>query len=102
MDMDEYFEAMSKRPVSAGIGNMLTQIVLCNTGRPDFNIEEIASVEKDKRELGNIVDDIADHLPREDPTKAIDGLTSEEQDRRKWRIRRKRRKPLIHCCFCTL
>jgi len=45
------------------------QIVLSKTGRPNFNKEEVASVEKDKRELATIVADIADHLPKEDPSK---------------------------------
>ena len=45
------------------------QIVMCSNVRPDFNAEEVASVEKDQKELDVIVDDMADHLPIEDPSK---------------------------------
>ena len=42
---------------------------MCSNVRPDFNAEEVASVEKDQKELDIIVDDMADHLPIEDPNK---------------------------------
>ena len=45
------------------------QIVLCTSTRPDFNAEEVASVAKDQKELFIIVEDMADHLPIEDPSK---------------------------------
>ena len=45
------------------------QIVMCTSVRPDFNAEEMASVAKNQRELQVIVEDMADHLPIEDPTK---------------------------------
>jgi hypothetical protein len=60
------------------------QIVLSKTGRPNFNKEEVASVEKDKRELATIVADIADHLPKEDPNKG-----------RKWRFRARRERERV-------
>ena len=42
---------------------------MCSSVRPDFNAEEMASVAKNQRELNIIVEDMADHLPIEDPTK---------------------------------
>ena len=42
---------------------------MCSNVRPDFNAEEVASVEKDQKELDIIVEDMADHLPIEDPNK---------------------------------
>ena len=45
------------------------QIVMCTSVRPDFNAEEVASVEKNQKELDTIVEDMADHLPIEDPSK---------------------------------
>ena len=42
---------------------------MCSNVRPDFNTEEVASVEKDQKELDIIVEDMADHLPIEDPSK---------------------------------
>ena len=44
-------------------------MALCNSARPDFNVEEIASVKKNKRELITVLEDMADHLPKEDPSK---------------------------------
>ena len=95
------------------------QIVLCTSAaRPDFNAEEVASVMKDKRELFVIVEDMADHLPIEDPNKGAEhelrdgniimdvlisataGLTCNDQDRRKWTVRRQRRKCFVDCGGC--
>jgi len=103
-DMDKHFDDKSKKPATGGIGTMLTQIVMCSSARPDFNAEEVASVSKNQKELCNIVEDMADHLPIEDPNKAMNGLTCNDQDRRKWTLKRKRRKcsslTLAQCCFC--
>ena len=35
----------------------------------DFNVEEVASVNKDKKELIILLEDMADHLPKENPNK---------------------------------
>jgi len=104
-DMDKHFDNKSKKPATGGIGTMLTQIVMCTSVRPDFNAEETASVAKNQRELDTIVEDMADHLPIEDPTKALNGLTHNDPDRRRWTaLNRKRKKcsslSLAHCCFC--
>ena len=53
--------------------NGFYQIVLCTSTRPDFNAEEVASVTKDQKELIIIVEDMADHLPIEDPNKGWRG-----------------------------
>ena len=72
---------------------------------------------KDKRELFVIVEDMADHLPIEDPNKGINmrmsthiimailvsataGLTCNDQDGRKWTVRRQRRKCFVDCGGC--
>ena len=52
-----------------GMGNLLSKIVLGTTVRPDFNLEEKASIEKDTREMKQIIREMADYLPREDPEK---------------------------------
>jgi len=105
-DMDKHFDNKSKTPASGGIGTMLTQIVMCTNHRPDFNAEEVASVEKDRRELMVIVEDMADHLPKEDPSKATCGLTCNDAatEKAKWTLKRKRRKcsgglGLAQCCW---
>ena len=51
--------------------NKYYQIALCNGSRPDFNAEEVASVEKNKLELLSVLDDMADHLPKENPSKGM-------------------------------
>lgn len=73
---------------------------------------------KDKRELFVIVEDMADHLPIEDPSKGTEceqedvniimpilisataGLTCNDQDGRKWTVRRQRRKCFVDCGGC--
>jgi hypothetical protein len=40
-----------------------------NSSRPDFNVLEVAGVKKDKQELIMVLKDMADHLPKEDPSK---------------------------------
>ena len=40
-----------------------------NSSRPDFNVLEVAGVRKDKQELIMVLKDMADHLPKEDPSK---------------------------------
>ena len=58
----------SKQP-SHGLGNVLSQIVLGKSIKPDFNAEEKLSIEKDTREINHIVLEMADYLPKEDPDK---------------------------------
>ena len=52
-----------------GLQNVLSKIVLGTTVRPDFNMEEKASIEKDSREMKQIIREMADYLPKEDPVK---------------------------------
>ena len=66
--------------------------------RPDFNAEEVASVTKNQ-ELDMIVEDMADHLPIEDPTKALSCLTHADPDRRKWTGRDNKRKKCSNRSF---
>ena len=39
--------------------------------KPDFNAEETASVQKDKRAISKMVREMAEYLPQEDPEKGI-------------------------------
>ena len=52
-----------------GLGSVLSQIVICKSMKPDFNVEEKLSIEKDTREIREIIDEMAECLPREDPDK---------------------------------
>ena len=40
--------------------------------KPDFNAEETASVQKDKRTINKMVREMAEYLPQEDPEKGIE------------------------------
>merc|ERR1719273_2365894 len=72
-----------------GIGKLFSQIVINTTGtKPDFNLEEKASIDKDTRELRQIIREMADYLPREDPEKARHGLTNCESGRGKWMFKK--------------
>jgi hypothetical protein len=63
-----FLSSDSKQP-SHGLGNVLSQIVLGKSIKPDFNAEEKLSIEKDTREIRIIVAEMADYLPKEDPDK---------------------------------
>ena len=44
------------------------QMALCNP-LPDFNSEEVTSVARSKTDIFGAVEDMAEHLPKEDPGK---------------------------------
>ena len=65
---NDFAEPQKQKP--QGIGKLFSQIVINTTGtKPDFNLEEKASIDKDTRELRQIIREMADYLPREDPEK---------------------------------
>ena len=45
---------------------------------PDFNSEEVSIIKKNKEDLHNAVQDMAEHLPKEDPGKGLK-MTQNEQ-----------------------
>ena len=55
----------------AGAVAMLSQIVLCHPVKPDFNAEEKVSIEKDTREMRQIIAEMAECMPKEDPDKGM-------------------------------
>jgi len=100
LDMETYFETKTKKPGS-GIGPVLSKMALCNT-LPDFNTEEVTSVNRNKVDINSALEDMAEHLPIEDPGKAMQGLTCHDLDVKNWTIIRKRRKygrfKILFCC----
>ncbi len=64
-----FFSFSESGPSANGIGSVLSQIVLCKSMKPDFNAEEKVSIEKDTRELRQIIGEMAECLPQEDPEK---------------------------------
>ena len=59
----------NKTTTTQGLGNILSQIVLGKQVVPDFDAEEKASIEKDTREIRQIILEMAEYLPHEDPDK---------------------------------
>ena len=59
------------KQTSHALSNVFSQLVLGKSMKPDFNAEETASVQKDKREIQKIVREMAEYLPQEDPEKGI-------------------------------
>ena len=59
------------KQTSHALSNVFSQLVLGKSMKPDFNAEETASVQKDKREIQKIVQEMAEYLPQEDPEKGI-------------------------------
>ena len=71
--LNVFTEPQKQKP--QGIGKLFSQIVINTTGtKPDFNLEEKASIDKDTRELRQIIREMADYLPREDPEKGKENL----------------------------
>jgi len=100
-DMETYLESKSKKPGSSGIGPILSKMALCNA-TPDFNSDEASSVRRNKEDLSSAVQDMADHLPKEDPGKAMQGLTCHDIDVKNWTLVCKRRRfgklRVLFCC----
>ena len=46
-------------------------MALCNS-LPDWNTEEVSCVKRNKNEILTAVEDMAEHLPKEDPGKGIE------------------------------
>ena len=92
-------------------------MALCNA-TPDFNSDEASSVRRNKEDLSSAVQDMADHLPKEDPGKgcyqfiktisicftlsAMQGLTCHDIDVKNWTLVCKRRRfgklRVLFCC----
>ena len=59
------------KPTPHGLSSVLSQIVLCKSMKPDFNVEEKVSIEKDSREIRAIIAEMGECLPKEDPEKGM-------------------------------
>ena len=70
----------NRQTTTHGLGNVLSQIVLGKSMKPDFDVEERLSIEKDTREIRQIIREMAEYLPLEDPDKGT-GKTSNVHSR---------------------
>ena len=66
-----YLFVSDTRQTSHALTNVFSQLVLGKSMKPDFNAEETASVEKDKKEIGKIIKEMSEYLPQEDPNKGM-------------------------------
>jgi hypothetical protein len=88
-----------QRPGPSNIGGVLSQILLCRQLNPDFNAEEICSIEKDTTDISELLDEMQEFMPKENTqTLALAG----EDVFTKW-ARRRRKKSMYRnfgalCC----
>jgi hypothetical protein len=47
------------------MGNLISQLLLCKTITPDFNLEELASINKDSEEIKGLLADMQDYMPQQ-------------------------------------
>ena len=63
-----YFAIKKKNRRNTEQIHVCDQMALCNP-LPDFNSEEVTSVARSKTDIFGAVEDMAEHLPKEDPGK---------------------------------
>ena len=66
-----YLFVSDTRQTSHALSNVFSQLIIGKTVKPDFNAEETASVEKDKKEIRKIIKEMSEFLPQEDPEKGM-------------------------------
>lgn len=53
------------RPGPSNMGNLISQLLLCKTITPDFNLEELASINKDSEEIKGLLADMQEYMPQQ-------------------------------------
>lgn len=48
------------------MGNLISQIILCKQITPDFQCEELGSISKDAREIGKILSEMQEFMPKQE------------------------------------
>ncbi|XP_076054357.1 regulator of G-protein signaling 7-binding protein-like [Oratosquilla oratoria] len=77
IDMTEYYE---NKPGPSGMGGLgvISQLLLCKSLQPDFQQEEICSIDKDMDDIGNILHEMQEYMPQEDTSGRTLALTGED------------------------
>ncbi|XP_042217946.1 uncharacterized protein LOC121863391 isoform X1 [Homarus americanus] len=110
VDMTEYYE---NKPGPSGMGGLgvISQLLLCKTLQPDFQQEEICSIEKDSEDILAILKEMLEYMPQltsvvcgqEDATSRNLALTGEDMFSI-WSKKRTRRSLYRNmsslCCTC--
>lgn len=95
-----YFITTENRPGPSNLGQVLSQILLCRQINPDFNQEELCSIEKDTTEILALLDDMQEFMPKENSAGEKVVLAGEDMFS-KW-ARRRRRKHTSRCEWDSL
>ncbi|OXA63206.1 uncharacterized protein LOC110863590 [Folsomia candida] len=87
INMEGYYDS---RPGPAGpnFAAALSQIILCRQINPDFNQEELCSIDKDTGEISSLLDDLQEFMPMNENSQ-VEGYTYEEVFGRRSRRRRR-------------
>jgi hypothetical protein len=48
------------------LGNVISQILLCKQINPDFHTEELGSISKDAREIGKVLSEMQEFMPKQE------------------------------------
>ena len=48
------------------LGNVISQILLCKQINPDFHAEELGSISKDAREIGKVLREMQEFMPKQE------------------------------------
>ncbi|XP_047482124.1 uncharacterized protein LOC125034426 isoform X1 [Penaeus chinensis] len=102
VDMTEYYE---NKPGPSGMGGLgvISQLLLCKTLQPDFQQEEVCSIEKDSDDINAILKEMQDYMPQEDAANRNLALTGEDMFSL-WSKKRTRRSLYRNmsalCCTC--
>ncbi|XP_045117679.1 regulator of G-protein signaling 7-binding protein-like isoform X2 [Portunus trituberculatus] len=102
VDMTEYYE---NKPGPSGMGGLgiISQLLLCKTLQPDFQQEEICSIEKDSDEIMAILKEMQEYMPQEETGTRNLALTGEDMFSI-WSKKRTRRSLYSNmsslCCTC--
>ncbi|XP_055680521.1 regulator of G-protein signaling 7-binding protein isoform X1 [Lutzomyia longipalpis] len=63
MDMSGYYE---NRAGPSNLGNVISQILLCKQITPDFNQEELCSINKDSQEIAHLLAEMQEFMPQQE------------------------------------
>lgn len=74
-------------PGPPNFAGVLSQIILCRQINPDFNQEELCSIDKDTNEISSLLDDLQEFMPMNENSQ-VEGYSYEEVFGRRSRRRR--------------
>lgn len=76
LDMSSFYE---NRAGPSNLGSVFSQIILCKQLAPDFNAEELRSIQKDSADIQRLVDDLSEFMPMEESYGRAFALAGEDK-----------------------